>query len=214
MICAICKVRKARRHCPGINGDICTLCCGAGREETIDCPLSCEYLREAHRHEKPAEVDRTAAPNRDIEVSEAFLRENEPMLAFLAISLFEGALQNPGVTDQDLRDALDALIRTYRTRQSGLYYETRPENALGARITAYLQQRIGEARDKETRSRGVTAIRDSTLLGLFAFLQRLEYMYNNGRKRSRAFLDFLQSFYLPLREEEGREIAEAPRLII
>jgi hypothetical protein len=214
LICAICKIRKARRYCPGVSGEICTICCGTGREETVDCPLPCEYLREAHRHEKATVPEPAAVPNTDIEIKEGFLVENETLLAFLAITIFEGATAIPGVTDWDVRDAFDALIRTYRTRQSGLYYETRPENAHAARIAGHLQQEIAKATEQDFKARGATAIRDSTVLGLLAFLQRLEYTYNNGRKRSRAFLDFLQGFFLPLQESEGEDVIEKPRLIV
>ena len=53
MACALCETRRPRRFCPGVRGDICTLCCGSEREVSVACPLDCEYLREAHKHEKP-----------------------------------------------------------------------------------------------------------------------------------------------------------------
>ena len=49
----------------------------------------------------------------------------------------------------------------------------------------------------------MSSIRDSAILGVLAFLQRLEYTNNNGRKRSRAFLDFLGGFYAPSLEESA-----------
>jgi len=55
MECAICQTRRPRRFCPGVRGEICSLCCGAEREVTVDCPLDCEFLREARRHEKAPE---------------------------------------------------------------------------------------------------------------------------------------------------------------
>jgi hypothetical protein len=208
--CVICKIRKARRHCPGVHGDICTICCGTEREQSIDCPLECTYLQDAHEHERPPELDAAAIPNRDIEITEDFLRANEVLMAFLAISVFEGALKIPRAGDGDVREALEALITTYRTLQTGLYYETVPSNVFAAGIAAYVRTKIAEIQRKETESTGVTTIRDATILGVLVFLQRLEYTHNNGRKRSRAFLDFLRGFYIPSQEPE----AVAPLIVL
>ena len=92
MACAICETRRPKRFCPGVRGDICSICCGTEREMTVDCPLDCEYLREAHRREKPEPIDESSIPNRDIEVTEKFLVEREPLFVFLGRSLAGGAL--------------------------------------------------------------------------------------------------------------------------
>jgi hypothetical protein len=198
--CAICQVRKPRRECPGVHGEICTICCGTEREQSIDCPLDCPWLHEAHEHERAPDLDASAIPNQDIQVTEEFLQENEVLLAFLAVSIFEGALAAPGATDYDVREAFAALIATWRTLQSGIYYETRPDNTFAAAIARHVRGKIDEVREKEAESQGVSSILDSTILAVLAFLQRLEYSRNNGRKRSRAFLDFLQGFYAPTEE--------------
>jgi hypothetical protein len=211
--CVICKIRKPRRHCPGVHGDICTICCGTEREQSIDCPLECTYLQDAHEHERPPELDAAAIPNRDIEITEDFLRANEVLMAFLAISVFEAVMKIPSAGDGDVREALEALIRTYRTLQTGLYYETLPTNVFAAGIAEYVRTKIAEIQRKETESTGVTTIRDATILGVLVFLQRLEYSHNNGRKRSRAFLDFLRGFYIPSQEPEAME-PNAPLIIL
>ena len=136
-------------------------------------------------------------------MSEEFLQENEVLLAFLAVSVFEGALAAPGATDYDVREAFAALIATWRTLQAGIYYETRPDNRFAAAIASHVRGKIDEVRAKEAESQGVSRILDSTILAVLAFLQRLEYSRNNGRKRSRAFLDFLQGFYAPSTEENS-----------
>jgi hypothetical protein len=213
--CVICGIRKPRRQCPGVHGEICTLCCGTEREQSIDCPLECAYLQDAHEHETKPALDPAALPNRDIEITEDFLEANQVLMAFLAVGIFEGALKTPGATDWDVREALEALIKTYRTLQSGLYYETLPTNMFAAGIAAHVRDKLVEIKQKEIESTGVTTIRDATVLGVLAFLQRLEYSHNNGRKRSRAFLDFLRGFYIPS-QEFGAEALEPdePRIIL
>lgn len=216
MNCAICEIRKPRRHCPGVNGDICTICCGTGREQSIDCPLECPYLRDAHEHERMPPPDPAALPNRDIEVTEDFLRSNEILMAYIAVSLMDAAMENRAATDWDLREALDALTKTYRTLQSGIYYESLPTNVFAAGIAAHVQSKLVDIRKREAEATGATTIRDATILGILVFLQRLEYSHNNGRKRSRAFLDFLRAFYNPLQEPAESEAAEPdePRVIL
>ena len=134
MKCPICDTRKPRRHCPGIHGEICSICCGNEREVSITCPFDCPYLMEARRHEKPHELNPDELPNRNVQVTEQFLNEHEALLVFLGSRLLEASLATAGAVDSDVRDALQSLIRTYRTLQSGLYYETRPTNLLAAGI--------------------------------------------------------------------------------
>jgi len=172
---------------------------------SLDCPLDCEYLREAHKHEKPQPIDTAALPNRDLMISEEMLRENEEFLTFVAQALGRAALTEPAIVDFDVREALDASIRTHRTLQSGLLYESLPANPLAAGLCRALAEAIEGFRREEAERLGVHKNRDSTVVGLLVFLQHFEISYNNGRRRGRAFLDALLDFY-----GAGAE-AEAPR---
>jgi hypothetical protein len=192
------------------------VCCGTEREQSVDCPLDCPYLQDAHEHERPPDFDPATLPNRDIEITEDFLEANQLLVAFLCIAIFEGALQTPGASDWDVREALEALIKTYRTLQSGLYYETLPANMFAAAIAVFVQTKIADVKKREAEETGVTTIRDAAVLGILTFLQRLEYSHNNGRKRSRAFLDFLRGFYVPALASGSEEDLEPdePRIIL
>jgi len=195
MACAICQTRRPRRHCPGVHADICAICCGTEREVSVSCPLDCEYLRDARKHEKAPELDASQLPNRDIRVSEELLESNSELLEFLSRALSQTALETPGVVDSDLRDALEALIRTYRTLQTGIYFQTVPGNALAAKVFHAVESAIGEFREQETRRLGISRTRDADVLGLLVFLERLELDRNNGRPRGRAFLDLLRGLH-------------------
>ena len=195
MECAICQTRRPRRFCPGVRGEICSLCCGAEREITVDCPLDCEFLREARRHEKTPEPDAADFPNRDIQVSEKLLRDNEELLTFLSVTIFHKAMQVPGVVDRDVLEALDGLIRTYRSLQSGVYYESRPNNLLAGAIFSAVQGALDEYRSGEKEELGMTKTRDADVLGLLIFLQHFALFRDNGRRRGRAFLDALREFH-------------------
>ena len=203
MACAICQTRRPRRFCPGVRGDICPLCCGAEREVTVDCPLDCEFLREGRRHEKTGERDSAELPNRDIQVTEKLLRANEELLTFLCLNVFHAAMQVPGAVDSDVREALDGLIRTYRTLQSGVYYESRPNNPLAGAVYGAVQGALAEYREREQKELGMTKTRDADVLGVLVFLQHLALYRDNGRRRGRAFLDALREFHPPEAESSG-----------
>lgn len=191
MKCKLCETRRPRRYCPGVTGDICSLCCGTHREETVDCPLDCVYLQEAHRHERPPEIDPEQIPNRDIKVTDDFLREHEALIASVGRILLEAALEARSPVDHDIRDALEGLVRTYRTLDSGLVYETRSPNPVAAFMQQHFREKIAELQQRLRDRFGMETMRDAEVLGALAFLQRIEYNLNNGRKRSRAFLSFL-----------------------
>ena len=196
MACAICETRRPRRFCPGVRGDICSVCCGTEREVTVDCPLDCEYLEESRKREKPRPLAGRELPNRDIRVTEKLLHDNQELLAFLTITLVKSALEAPVVVvDSDVREALDGLIRTYRTLQSGVYYESMPANPLAAGIYSSVQNALTEFRRDEPRRLGMTRTRDADVLGILVYLQHFEIDRNNGRRRGRAFLDALRAFY-------------------
>jgi hypothetical protein len=124
-----------------------------------------------------------------------------------AKSLMLAAFDTPGAVDGDVRDALDALIRTARTLQSGVYYESRPVNALANRIFSATQTGLEEFRKDEHEELGMSRTRDADVLGVLVFLQRLALDRDNGRPRGRAFLDSLRGF---LSEAEG-VVPQGPR---
>lgn len=171
------------------------------RENTIDCPSSCEYLQEARLREQPAPVAEDEIPNRDIRVSEEFLREHEELVVWLSVALAR-SMEKERAVDQDAREALSALIRTYRTRESGLIYETRPANPYAAGIQDALNASIEELQKQVADSTGMMTLRDADILGVLVFLERIELQYANGRRRGRAFYDFL-STHFPTRNESA-----------
>lgn len=210
MACKLCETRRARRFCPGVGGEICSVCCGTERENSVACPLECEYLQKARPREKPPEIKPEELPNRDIQVSDQFLNDNSPLIGFLMPALVEAGLDTPGTVDFDVREALDSLVRTYRTRESGLYYESRPANLVAARIHDHVQRGLEEFRRAAAERAGLTTLRDADILGVLVFLQRVEFGANNGRKRGRAFLDFLRTQAAPETAARGQSSVVLP----
>lgn len=165
--------------------------------------MDCPYLEEARKHERAAPANPDEFPNQDIRVSEEFLHAHEALLEAAARGVTQAAFETAGAVDSDVREALEALIRTHRTLESGIYYETRPDNALASRICGSVQAALEQFRKEESERLGMTRTRDADLLIALVFLQRLELDRHNGRPRGRAFLDFLRSFF-------GAEASGAP----
>jgi hypothetical protein len=178
-----------------VRGEICSPCCGAEREVTISCPLDCEYLVEARHHEKPQEINPESVAHRDIALSEEFLDEIEPLVGAVWRMLLAAALQTPGAVDRDVQSALDAMIKTYRTRESGLIYESRPDNLVAGMIQQRLQSEIDRYSQELTRERGMTAVRDADVLGALVFFYRFAMNVDNTRPRGRTLISLLLSRY-------------------
>jgi hypothetical protein len=212
--CAICKTAKARRFCPGVHEEICTACCGAGREETVDCPVSCEYLIEAHRHEKRPPADPEKMPGQDVPIDDEFLHNNEFLIVLLGSAIFEPVKEDVKAIDADAVDALDALTKTWRTLNAGIYYETKPVNPVALEIYDAVKNRVDDLR-KRIKEADSTALPDNVVLGVLTFFQRVAFGLNNGRARCKTFLEFLSQSYMDMAdEEETAGAVEEPRVIL
>ena len=142
-------------------------------------------------------------PNKDIRVTEEFLTAHQTLLMWLTVSLLRVSLGTPNVIDNDVKTALEALVKTYRTRQSGLYYESRPENPIAAAVFARMQAAVEEFRKEAAERTGMQTVRDVDVLGILAFLQRLEIQFNNGRRLGRGFIDHLRVSFPTTPEEQS-----------
>lgn len=209
MKCVICHQRTGKRLCPARNGYICTLCCGQEREVTIECPYECPHLEEAyrfqwHRLERPAEI-----AYKSHEVPERFVEEKQPLIATISVRLLQGAHEHPGIVDADLRAVIDALVRTYETRSSGLVYDTRPEGPFRGAIYEAVEKLTEEMRQAETQQKGFATLRDGDVLKALVFLGRVAQAHDNGRPRGKSFLAFLRRTF-----PEAVAGRQAPSLIV
>jgi hypothetical protein len=191
ILCKLCGKRRARRRCPAVQGDICTICCGTEREVSLSCPLECEFLQEAHRREKPVLVDEKELSDPDVQITEEFLREHEELLLFCMVSVVDAALRTASATDADALEALGALIKTYRTAESGLLYETRPVNTIAASVQRALAESLADYQ-KIRAERESLHFRNAEILAVLVFLRRMGQQNQNGRPRGRMYLDLLK----------------------
>ena len=192
ILCRLCGKRRAKRACPAVAADICTICCGTEREVTLSCPLECEYLQEAHRREKPVPVSEKALSNADVVVTEDFLSQQEELVVVCAHALVHAALRTSGALDTDVLAALEALIQTHRTLESGLVYETVSTNAIAAGIQRSFTGSIADYQKVREERDALSRVRNSDILRVLVFLHRVGRQNSNGRPRGRMYLDLLR----------------------
>src|ERR1700690_1409490 len=195
MSCAICEKRPPKRFCPAKGEKICAVCCGEGREVTIDCPIDCSYLISAHRYEAEHRkaLPREAIPYRDTQFPVDFVYERWPVVAALGGMIHRFQVAHKELIDAAVLAALEALAETYRTLGTGIYYERPPDapvaRALYAQIAEFLQ---AVKKEEASRARSST-LRDLEIFHLLVFLLRVGKQETNGRPLSRAFLGFLRA---------------------
>jgi hypothetical protein len=212
--CAICETRKEKRFCPAVHGKICPVCCGTEREVTLDCPSECSWLQQARKHENAEhlrELDRDSLLPQ-VEVPEAFLYQQEPLVGGLSFAIAKATRVDRGVYDRDVIQTLTSVAKTQETLvNSGLVVEQKTANLGQQAIAAELQKMLEEYRELETKQLGYSRLKDGDILKAMVFLLRLAIGRTSGRPKSRAFLDFL---YEQFPEKNVVESAGESRIIV
>ena len=198
MSCTLCQNRKEKRFCAVLHDRICASCCGAQREQTLDCPSDCPYLRQAQGHDRfrpeLLEDERWFA---DIEVGEDFLDTQAGLLDDLLDNIALRAAGDGSLRDRDVIAVLAELTRSLQTRVNfGLHYEpTRPSLAQQALIEELREILMDHDIDSDEVSGGIgsTNLRDGDALKALVFLLRLALDRSSGRPLSRRFLNYVQA---------------------
>lgn len=211
MTCPICEKRKSARFCPAKGEKICAVCCGTEREVSIDCPSDCPYLVAAHRYED--EHQRTLprdSPLLDVKVPQDVIYTHQNVLSGLAFTAAKFSATHPDTTDSDVLAALEALAETYKTLDSGIYYEKPPNTPPARDLYTALAALLSEAKQQSAERPGSSAfaagspIKDSEVFPLLVFLYRMGLLRTNGRPRARRYLGFLRGQF-PAAPEFKRE---------
>ncbi len=208
MTCSLCDGRKAKRFCPAARSEICPQCCGQEREQTLDCPLDCIFLAESREHEKTAGLHPERFPHKEVRISQSFLEDRKELLNATGQFVLVAGLNTPGAVDRDVREALDALVRTYKSLASGVYYQSMPPSPVSQAIVVQVQEQLQRFRAEETRATGRTRTRDADVLGVLVFLLRMALDDDNGRKLGKRFLHNLYDHFPPARPQ-----AQAPLIV-
>ena len=130
MKCPLCEQRKGKRFCPAERTSICAQCCGEKRMIEIDCPESCDYLKSGRERESEQEYRRFLRTADEPTRQKYFrvLSRLEEVVVYLEILIAEERRTVRDLADTDVMQALDLLIATLRTEDSGVLYERTSEN--------------------------------------------------------------------------------------
>jgi len=161
MLCPVCAQRKARRACPALGKQICSVCCGTKRLVEINCPADCGYLTSSRVH-PPAVVQRQQEMDRAMLLPLLQgMSERQARLFLLLASLtarYEGeALQK--LVDEDIEQAAAALAATLETAERGIVYEHQPESLPAARLMSQMKTLV----DELSKSAGSALDRDASV---------------------------------------------------
>jgi hypothetical protein len=160
--CPLCRQRKARRSCPALGQQICTICCGTKRLVEIACPADCQYLASAREH-PPARIVRQQED--DLASIVRFMQdldERQSRLFFVILMFLARQSTGPSgypqssaeryitpdlqpLRDEDVADAAAALAATYETASRGVLYEHRAQSRPAERLLGELQLLLAES---------------------------------------------------------------------
>jgi hypothetical protein len=143
----LCGTRKARRGCPAVGEQICSVCCGTKRLVQIHCPPDCTWLSSAREH-PPAVVVRRQ--QRDLSLLLPFISDltHRQSQLFLLMATFLVSYNPPewqALIDDDVAEAMDAMAATLETAVRGVIYDHRPASLPAERLTTALKPLLAEA---------------------------------------------------------------------
>ena len=161
-MCPLCKKRPAKRACPALHHDICTVCCATKRLVEIRCTQDCRYLESAQRH--PAAVIKRQI-DADVTVLMSTigrLSEQQLQLFFLLQSTVlsyqpEGLAR---LTDPDVALAAGALAGSLETASKGLIFE----ESTGSVVAEGLRRALKTVIDEVTKGGGSRVEREVALV--------------------------------------------------
>jgi hypothetical protein len=208
--CPICEKRKAVRFCPAKGETICAVCCGKEREVTIDCPVDCSYLVTAHRYEDEHQRELPAdTPLLDVTIPSDLIHTHQQLMSAMAFTAAKFCISHSAASDADVLAAIQALAETFKTLQTGIYYEKQPDGQLRRNLYAALAAFLGDVKKQQAEQTGYSVLKDSEIFFLLVFLYRMGLLRTNGRPRSRRYIEFLRSQFpqaQELKREESRII--------
>jgi len=162
MSCPLCRKRPAKRACPALRQDICTVCCATKRLVEIKCTEDCRYLEAAQRH--PAAVVKRQI-DRDVTVLMASvgpLTEQQLQLFFLLQSMVlsykpEGLAR---LVDTDIALATGALAGSLESASKGVIFE----EATASVVAEGLRRAMRPVLDEITKNSGSRAEREVAIV--------------------------------------------------
>lgn len=192
-VCPVCHQRKAKRACPALGKQICTVCCGTKRIVEIACPADCGYLASARTH-PPAVVQRQQEMDRAMLLPLLQGLSERQARVFLMLSAVVARHQGEllqKLLDEDIAQASEALASTFETASRGIVYEHQPASVPAARLLTELKTLV----DEVAKTAGSAIERDAAVA-----LRRIEHgakMMLSARPGANEFQQLLNRVLAP-----------------
>lgn len=213
MTCPLCGAGRGRRVCPGVNQQICSVCCGTKRHVEIRCPNDCPYLSAAREHPAAVVVRQERRDFSHVVHIMRDLSERQSHL-FVLVATFLTQYEPPdlqAIIDDDVSEAAGALAGTFETASRGLIYEHRPSSLPATRLVTALKQLLAEA--AETRT---SALERDTAVVLRRIDEGVRALRSEQPTERRALLDLFARTMKAAGSDSGAgaEPPEPSRLIL
>jgi hypothetical protein len=211
-LCPVCNARKAKRSCPALGKQICTVCCGTKRIVEINCPPDCGYLASSRTH-PPAVVQRQHELDRAMLLPLLQGLSERQARIFLMLAAVTARHQGDvlqRLVDEDIEQAAGALAATLETSGRGIVYEHRPASLAAARLMSELKALVEDA----AKNAGSVIERDAAIA-----LRRIEHaakMMTTVRPNENELQEMFKRVLRPAAPGEQPEspAAQAPSVII
>lgn len=197
MKCPLCDHRKARRFCPARNEQICPQCCGEKRVLEVDCPEKCLYLQSGRERDMQDYGKRIRSLDRKTHARiQRVLREHDAAVSHLDYALARARLSSRDLADDDVVEAVELLLETYRTEENGVLYEKTSDNLRVETLRRELRRILEAFRNPEgEESKGIIDPKSMRLtlsgaIECLEFIRTLVGTYAVDRGSS-GYLDFL-----------------------
>src|SRR5258708_35815743 len=109
------------------------------------------------------------------------LHSQQQLMSLLAFQIARFASGEPSAADPDVLAAVAALAGTYKTLQSGLWYEKMPEIPVQRDLYLALTKFLDEIKKEAIEKGNSGAVKDSSVFHVAVFLYRMGSLRSNGR---------------------------------
>ncbi len=169
----------------------------------IDCPESCVYLQVGRDREAKLESARfySSADPLEQQKRARVAAEFVPVLADLHTVIFHERQANRDLSDADVLEALDCLLKTLNTEDHGLIYETTSTNLRAESLRRQFSSLIESYRHPQEPTMQRILLRDA--LDCLAVLRSVIADHRQAGPSSRSFVDMIV-------RQQPREGAVAP----
>lgn len=196
--CVLCNQNKAKRLCAGIDGMICSFCCGTKREKEISCFSSCAYLKQGKEYQNSRAVNKLVDANFNKQAEDIFNDDSAAKIAFPLEKFFiKRFYRDPSVNDNDIYAALEKIY-SYRT---GITKEIKSNNQCHDLIfIEFLKvdrktKRISDDFKNQVLLRILKSIKNVSggILGNRNYLEMIYSQFNSNGKWSEMFSEFKEN---------------------